>query len=64
MLGAGLGGGEDRGGEDRGGEGVDVRDDECAEEIVPGTEADVPVLDEGIPEDETGLESLESTVDP
>jgi len=59
VLGAGLGGGEDRGGE-----GVDGRDDECAEEIVPGTEADVPVLDEGIPEDETGLESLESTVDP
>jgi hypothetical protein len=60
VLGAGLGGGEDRGGE-----GVDGRadecDDECAEEIAPGTDADVPELDNGIPEGEPGLEP---TVDP
>lgn len=53
VLGAELGGGEDRGGE-----GVDGRDGECADEadeVVTGTDAEVPETDAD-PEDELGLE--------
>ncbi|MFL6116415.1 MAG: hypothetical protein ACJ786_34420 [Catenulispora sp.] len=58
MLRTGL-----EGGEDRGGEGVDGRDDERAGETVPATEADVPELDDGIPEADAEAE-LGSAVDP